>query len=67
MSADDVKNLMALPPAQRIVAERTGIVPDKPAFPGALPNVQSKNQENKPSFPGSGNNTEKPGTDTATE
>ena len=37
MSAEDAKALMALPPQQRIVAERTGIVPDKPAFPGANP------------------------------
>lgn len=31
MSAEDAKTLMGLPPQQRIVAERTGIVPDKPA------------------------------------
>lgn len=37
MSAEDAKALMALPPQQRIVAERTGVVPDKPAFPGANP------------------------------
>jgi hypothetical protein len=37
MSPEDAKALMALPPQQRIVAERTGIVPDKPAFPGATP------------------------------
>ena len=37
ISADDAKALMALPPQQRIVAERTGIVPDKPAFPGGNP------------------------------
>ena len=37
MSAEDAKALMALPPQQRIVAERTGIVPDKPAFPGGNP------------------------------
>lgn len=35
--ADDAKALMALPPQQRIVAERTGVIPDKPAFPGANP------------------------------
>ena len=37
MSPEDAKALMALPPQQRIVAERTGIVPDKPAFPGGNP------------------------------
>ena len=37
MSAEDAKAMMALPPQQRIVAERTGIVPDKPAFPGGNP------------------------------
>lgn len=37
MSAEDAKALMALPPQQRIVAERTGVVPDKPAFPGGNP------------------------------
>lgn len=35
MSEDDMKAVMALPPQQSIVAERTGVVPDKPAFPGA--------------------------------
>lgn len=37
ISAEDAKALMALPPQQRIVAERTGIVPNKPAFPGGNP------------------------------
>ena len=35
MSGEDAKALLALPPQQRLLAERTGIVPDKPAFPGA--------------------------------
>lgn len=34
MTEEDQKALLALPPAQRMLAERTGIVPDKPAFPG---------------------------------
>jgi len=34
MSEDDQKALLALPPAQRMLAERTGIVPNPPAFPG---------------------------------
>ena len=37
MSPEDMRALMALPPQQRIVAERTGIVPDQPAFPGGNP------------------------------
>jgi hypothetical protein len=37
MSEEEARALMALPPQQRIVAERTGIVPDKPAFPGGNP------------------------------
>lgn len=36
MSEEDAKAVMALPPQQRIVAQRTGVVPDKPAFPGAM-------------------------------
>ena len=35
MSEEDQKALLALPNAQRQLAERTGIIPDKPAFPGA--------------------------------
>ena len=35
MSEEDQKALLALPPAQRQLAERTGIIPDRPAFPGA--------------------------------
>jgi len=35
MTEEDQKALLALPPAQRMLAERTGVVPDKPAFPGA--------------------------------
>jgi hypothetical protein len=31
MSAEDAKTLLGLPPQQRLVAERTGIVPDGPA------------------------------------
>ena len=37
MSEEDMKAVMALPPQQRIVAQRTGVVPDKPAFPGGNP------------------------------
>lgn len=36
MSEEDQKAILALPPAQRIVAERTGVVPDPPPFPGAV-------------------------------
>ena len=34
MSEDDQKALLALPAPQRMLAERTGIIPNPPAFPG---------------------------------
>lgn len=62
MSEEDMKAVMALPPQQRIVAERTGIVPDKPAFPGAAaPFGGGKKPE--PAAPGQ----EPTGTDTPEE
>lgn len=49
MSAEDAKALMALPPQQRIIAERTGIVPSAPAYPGmAAPFGGGKDDEEKP-------------------
>jgi hypothetical protein len=37
MSDEDMKALMALPPAQRLLAQRTGIIPDPGPAPGMMP------------------------------
>lgn len=37
MSEEDMKALMALPPAQRLLAQRTGIVPNPGPAPGMMP------------------------------
>ena len=62
MTADDVKSLMALPPDQRLIAERTGIVPEKAAVPAAL-----QEDESEPTLPGLEIDSETPGTDTDTD
>jgi hypothetical protein len=49
MSEEDQKALLALPNAQRQLAERTGIVPDAPAFPGgAAPFGGGKKADEEP-------------------
>ena len=62
MTAEDVKSLMALPPDQRLIAERTGIVPEKAAVPAAL-----QEDESEPTLPGLEIDSETPGTDTDTD
>lgn len=37
LSSEDAKAVMALPPQQRLMAQRTGVVPNPPAFPGGNP------------------------------
>lgn len=42
MSPEDLKAVMALPPAQRLVAQRTGVIPDPPPMPGMNPPIPAK-------------------------
>lgn len=44
MSEQDLKDLMALPPAQRLVAERTGVIPEPGPAPGMLPPAGAKDK-----------------------
>ena len=52
MGEEDAKAMLALPPAQRLIAQRTGVIPDKPAFPGAsAPFASGSPPEDKPEPP----------------
>jgi hypothetical protein len=60
MSEEDQKAILALPPAQRIVAERTGIVPDPPPFPGAVAPTPKKGKPGEKPKPGEAIATQSP-------
>lgn len=51
MSEEDLKAVMALPPAQRIVAQRTGVVPDPPPMPGMNAPIPGKGKPGEKTDP----------------
>lgn len=60
MGEEDAKAVLALPDKQRIIAQRTGVIPDQPAFPGGAapfvnPNkpkaTEGDGEENLPDAP----------------
>ena len=48
MSPEDAKAVLALPAQQRIIAERTGVIPDPPAFPGGAAPFAAAGDQAKP-------------------
>ena len=48
MSPEDAKAVLALPAQQRIIAERTGVIPDPPAFPGGSAPFAAAGDQGKP-------------------